>query len=106
MGALVGMILSVVLHTSPNRERYNVNLSAAVTGDCGFSDLLEDGAPALPVRCDCRIGRVARLCGWPPFNVMKSAVFDKRTRRMRPVSLRLENQIARRGAPSVWFCRH
>ena len=32
-----------------------------VNGGRGFSDLLEDGAPALPVRGNCRIGRVARL---------------------------------------------
>jgi len=31
-----------------------------VTSD-GFSDLLEDSAPALRVRGHCRIGRVARL---------------------------------------------
>ena len=32
-----------------------------VNGGRGFTDLLEDCAPALPVRCHCRIGRVARL---------------------------------------------
>jgi hypothetical protein len=31
-----------------------------VLGRC-FSNFLEDSAPALPVSCHCRIGRVARL---------------------------------------------
>jgi hypothetical protein len=48
-----------------------------VNGGCGFSVLLEDGAPALPVRDHCRIGRVARLCGWSRMNVMKNPVVDK-----------------------------
>jgi hypothetical protein len=47
-----------------------------VLGRC-FSNFLEDGAPALPVRCHCRIGRVARQCGWSQFNVMKNSVVDK-----------------------------
>jgi hypothetical protein len=46
-------------------------------GGCGFSVLLEDSAPALPVRCHCRIGRVVRLCGWSRMNVMKNSVVDK-----------------------------
>jgi hypothetical protein len=53
-GAVLGGI--TVLRSGSLALAAKTSVYQRVTGSCGFSDLLEDGAPALPVRGYCRIG--------------------------------------------------
>jgi len=58
-GAVLGRIRARIRTAFCSRLLNNL-VYQRVLGRC-FSNFLEDSAPALPVRCHCRIGRAARL---------------------------------------------